>query len=60
MDKNKELDKQSVENYCEYRYNIGKCLNEVMIYGDKYPVDRIVCKKDYIVSGWYSSCKNCK
>lgn len=60
MDKNNELDKESVDSFCEYRYNIGKDLNTVMIYGDKYAIDRFVCKKNFIVTGWYSSCKNCK
>lgn len=60
MDKNKELDKESVDSFCEYRCNFGKDLNVVMIYGDKYVTDRIVCKKNFIVTGWYSSCKKCK
>ena len=53
------LDATHVMCSCEHQCNFGKDLDEIMIYGDKYARDKIMCKKDYEKTGWYGSCNNC-
>jgi len=59
LPESKGLDAPLAMCSCEHQCNFGKDLDEIMIYGDKYAIDKIMCKKDYEETGWYSMCNNC-